>query len=180
MMTPVYIAQYQGLSKTSRLIKFGTRFDYSHSAYFSLETFTVWESWGKGVCEAAPWEHHHPETQIDLYSLEVTVDQKHQIERFLAEQDGKKYDLPGVLGWPLPWVGQRTDRWFCSELIFAAFLSAEVVLLKQVKASRVSPGLLATSPLLHAAGTLDVVRESIQLLHRVGAASNAAEGVDRG
>ena len=154
MMTKVYIAQYLGLSKTSKLIQFGTRFPESHSAYFIREEGLVWESWRKGVCPATPWQHHTPGTPIDLYSMEVSLRQRMAIELFLQELEGLKYDLPGVLGFGLPLIGQRADRWFCSELVFAAFEAAEIQLLKRIDASRVSPGLLSTSPLLTYEGQL--------------------------
>ena len=166
MMTKVYIAQYWGLSKTSKLIKFGTRFDYSHSAYYDPEKGTVWEAWKEGVCEARPWDHHTPGTPIDLYAIEVSETQKFKVENFLREQEGMEYDLVGVLGWPLPWLSQRADRWFCSELIFAAFVAADIHLLKRILASRVSPGLLSTSPLLSRTGSLSRLQATAAFVRR--------------
>ncbi len=147
-MIKIYVAQYQGISLTSRLIRWYTRFSYSHSAYYDPVKKLVIEAWGGGVQEAKPLDHHTAGTPIELFSLEVTREQKAVIEGFLNRQLGKRYDFPGVFGFVLK-NRDRSNKWFCSELVFAAFLMADIPLLKRIEPARVSPGMLGASPLLN-------------------------------
>lgn len=41
---------------------------------------------------------------------------------FAISQKGKKYDWGAVLGFPLRGQWERQDKWFCSELVEAAFI----------------------------------------------------------
>ncbi len=63
-----------------------------------------------------------------------------------------KYDWLGILGFPLRWNTQNSQRWFCSELCTAALQAAGV----------------------KAVGSLDPGRTSPNELHRRIAAANAA------
>jgi hypothetical protein len=65
---------------------------------------------------------------------------------FLESQIGKKYDFAGILGFGLSANLECKDKWFCSELVFAAAQYAGIELLRRIKAHKVSPGLLDVSP----------------------------------
>ena len=119
-MSDIYVLQYRGKSAISRVIKKFTRHYHSHTA-IQLPDQTIVESWHRGgvtkVENASV--NHTPDTQVDVYSVQVDFDQQTLIN-FLLDQVGKKYDMPtGFL--------TRSDKdadnnkWFCSELVAAAF-----------------------------------------------------------
>jgi len=109
----------------------------------------VVEAWWNGVRCGKFSEVHTPGTEFAVYSVEVSENQKGQIERFLTSQLKKGYDWLGILGFPLRnWKIERKDRWFCSELVFTAFKQVGVELLKNTHPSEVSPRLFLKSPLL--------------------------------
>jgi len=72
------------------------------------------------------------------------------VKGFLEAQLGKKYSYVGAIRF-LARFGQRTGiympRYFCSELIAAAFQFGGYPLLRD-DAAKISPGALITSPLL--------------------------------
>jgi uncharacterized protein YycO len=70
------------------------------------------------------------------------------VQAWLRSQYDKKYDFQGILRFITREKGKNPDKWFCSELVFAAFQHIGVKLLNVDEAWRVSPGLLAMSPLL--------------------------------
>ena len=152
-MAKAYVLASKGISLTSRLIRWWQwGFPYTHIAYcFDLtdpNDPVVIEAWYR-VRKGWFSEVHTPGTEFAVYSVEVSKNQKAQIERFLNSQIGRKYDWLGILGFPLRnWKLESKSRWFCSELVFTAFQKAGVELLKNTHPSEVSPRLFLKSPLL--------------------------------
>jgi hypothetical protein len=66
---------------------------------------------------------------------------------FALAQVGKKYDYAGITGFLVRKDIQKAERWFCSELVAAAFESAGAMLLRQPP-HKIDPGTLRSSPLL--------------------------------
>lgn len=87
---------------------------------------------------------------IDLYAVDLTLDQANEFERFLFAQLGKRYDWSSVLRFLSRRQASRRSRevWFCSELVFAAFQHVGIDLLARTEPWEVSPGLLARSPVI--------------------------------
>lgn len=142
------IAIYQGRSLLSRYIRWRTWSDYSHAAYV-FPDWSVVEAWRKGVTHSPNvLSYHHPETVVHLYMVDMTADQLWLVQDFLLSQVGKGYDWSGLFGFTVRAPFQSPERWFCSELIFAAFLHAGIKLLANVDSWMVTPGMLATSPRL--------------------------------
>jgi len=83
-----------------------------------------------------------------FYVFQVTPDEGRQIYRFVYSQLGKGYDYWGCLRFISRRRLPENDKWFCSELVFEAFLQAGVSLLNRIDSYQVSPGDLATSPYL--------------------------------
>ncbi len=52
----------------------------------------------------------------DRLPSETDLDGAVKILTFCIEQDGKKYDWPGVSGFKLSFITEDTDRWYCSEV----------------------------------------------------------------
>ena len=66
---------------------------------------------------------------------------------FALAQVGKDYDYEGITGFITGQNNDNVEKWFCSELVSAAFAVAGVPLLRN-DPYKISPGGLATSPLL--------------------------------
>jgi len=143
------IALYKGKSWLSKAIRWQTRGEYSHAAWLCPDG-AVYEAWSRGgvVRSKDLSEIHTPGTEIDLFS--VIVDGA-DVEMFLQDQVGKKYDFRSVTGFMTrrPELPQDQDKWFCSELIFAAIAFAGVMLLHRVAPFEVSPKMISWSPRLY-------------------------------
>ncbi|HBA86323.1 MAG TPA: hypothetical protein DCZ95_19760 [Verrucomicrobia bacterium] len=142
------IALYKGKSTLSRAIRWRTWSEYSHAAWV-LDDGSVIEAWKGGVRHVRNMATQHtPGTDVDLFTLNLTVAQKWAIQDFLIRQVGKPYDYGAILGFMTRAKSENSEKWFCSELIFAACQSAGVELLKRIPAWKVSPGLLSVSACL--------------------------------
>jgi len=142
------IALYKGTSALSRLIRWRTWSDYSHAAWVFPDQSVI-EAWKGGVTHAPSiLAGHAPDTEVHLFTLDLTIEQRWAIQDFLIAQIGKPYDYGGILGFLTASKTEHPNRWFCSELLFSALKQAKVCLLARIPAWKVSPGLLALSPLL--------------------------------
>lgn len=156
MKIGIYIGQYYGKSLVSKLIQWKTWSDISHTSAFLPDQKTVIEAWGGGVINR-PWrEGHTPGTRVDLFFVECAEKQVGDFYSFLSSQIGKKYDFSGIFGFAFSAKTQAKDKWFCSELIFAAAQFAGIDLLRRIEPHKVSPGLLQVSPKLEKIAELEV------------------------
>lgn len=150
------IALYKSRSLISRAIQLFTWSEYSHASYVRDDGSLEVESWWRGGVQAhGTLGEMHGEAEVDLFRVAVTVEQTRQIEEFLFSQLGRAYDLHGVAHFISrhgPHAGDQ-ERWFCSELVFAAYAAAGIELLSRIPAWKVSPALLGCSPLLSFVGT---------------------------
>lgn len=144
----ILIGQYYGTSFTSRMIKLKTWSDISHTSAFLPGGEEVIEAWGKGVTPPHHWREGHAKgTRIDLLECRCSPEQAQAFFLFLYGQIGKGYDFKGIMGFATSSDIHSKDRWFCSELVFAAALHAGIILLERIEAHKVSPGLLHCTPL---------------------------------
>ncbi len=129
-----------------RVIQFITWAKYSHVA-MTLPSGVCWQSSPfKGVYDS---KFKGKKNGFDNYEITVTDLELQKITEFCQAQDGKGYDWTGVSRFVFR---QSMDdwgrsRWFCSEFVFSAFKHAGIRLLN-LRAAKVDPGALATSPLL--------------------------------
>jgi len=145
------IALYKGTSALSRLIRWRTWSDYSHAAWVFPDGSVI-EAWKGGVTHAPSiLSAHASDTEVHLFALDLTIEQRWAIQDFLIAQIGKPYDYAGILGFLAAAKTENPDRWFCSELLFSAVKQARINLLARIPAWKVYPGLLALSPLLRSA-----------------------------
>lgn len=143
------IALHKGKGFIGRCIQWQTRSVYSHASivFDELGGEVVESREFKGVRWLSALE---PGEDADLYRVELTADQAQTIRAFLFAQLGKPYDYTMVLRFISRRQASRKEsgKWFCSELVFAAFQKSGINLLSRVEPWAVSPGLLALSPLL--------------------------------
>lgn len=159
-LQPSLLAFYRGISLGSRIIRWVNWSDYSHVAWQDGHSGEVIEAWTSGVRRVASLhDQHTPGTVVDLFEVTgLTPEDASRIWAFLNEAVGKRYDFLGCLHFATrrPEYAWQQNRWFCSELVFAACRAAGVNLLCRVPAWKVYPGMLATSPLLSLRETVTV------------------------
>ena len=130
----------------ARAIKWQTWSDYCHAALLFNSNYLIESVGGKGVIDryvtAADLENS------DIFDV-VGIDEEHKsvVFEFASSCIGKKYDYLGCVRFATRTKPLLDDRYFCSELVAAAFIKAEYPLLLK-PASKVDPGDLATSPLV--------------------------------
>lgn len=150
-MNQLIIGLHRGTGLVSKAIQWQTRSPYSHASVMCRNGCGIEAREGKGVRITADWlKFKAPGEQVDLFVVDVTEAQANSIEAFLLEQVGKKYDWTMVARFITRRQESRdsSGKWFCSELVFAAFQQAGVDLLRDTQPWEVSPGLLGKSPLL--------------------------------
>jgi len=158
-MNNIYFGQYTGYSLMSWYIRAFTWSKRSHTAAFlppietpeddgtvSCEWWDVIEAWRKGVQRQHWTKGHAPGTEIDIYRVPCSEMQAERFYGALEEKIGAKYDFLGVLSFRLRFNVGSEKRWFCSELVFDAAKRAGIVLLKDIPAYKVYPGLLDCAP----------------------------------
>lgn len=153
------IAFYKGTSAMSRLIRSVNWGEYSHVAWLDPDHGDVVEAWTDGGVRQVESlsERHTAETVVDLFTVPLmTRQERDMIRQFLHGQIGKKYDWSGILHFVTrrPEHPRDQQAWFCSELIFAAFLFARLELLARIPAYKVFPSLMVYSPILVHIGTV--------------------------
>jgi uncharacterized protein YycO len=142
------VVLFRSRSFISRLIRWQTRSQYSHAAVLTDEGALVESVEGKGVISTANWQKP---AEADVFLVwPMSTDQANTGVGFLSAQIGKPYDWLMVLRFVTRRQASRrsSGKWFCSELVFAAFQKAGIELLRDTEPWEVSPGLLARSPLL--------------------------------
>lgn len=140
---------YCGTSWVSKAIRWQTRSIYSHAAVL-LPTGFVYEAWTKGgvVKAESVGANHKDGTVIDCFTFESNTTSDALIVTFLEQHLGDKYDYLSVLRF----LDRRResvssqDKWFCSELVFAAMAYAGLAPLERIEAYAVNPGMLGISP----------------------------------
>lgn len=146
MTTQPSILLFRGRGLVSSLIRWQSRGDYAHAALL-LPSGQVLESWqgaGVRVKTLTDWDG------IDRFAVpSMTEAQWADALGFARSKIGAGYDYWGVARFLSRRRASANDRWFCSELVFAALAHAGVRLFERVEPWAVSPGLLALSPLLN-------------------------------
>jgi hypothetical protein len=147
----VIIAQYYGKSFISKLIKWRTWSDVSHTAALTPDEKWVYEAWHKNGVIKSKWEEqpHTPGTKVVLYKLYCTEQEAKRFYGYLEAQLGKKYDFKAIVGFVLRIPIEGFVELFCSQYVFNGTLSMGKKILKRIESFKVSPGMIELSPELH-------------------------------
>jgi uncharacterized protein YycO len=141
------IAMYKGTGVGSELILYFSRGGYSHAAVMLNDGSIIESKEFHGVRRrASVTDQLTNNYTIDIFDVTTTPEQDKIIENFLVSQLGKGYDYASVVGFVVyaSKEGRRSyGKWFCSELVFAAFQKAGIDLLKRIDAWKVSPTILS-------------------------------------
>lgn len=160
------VAFFKNKSFVSSTIKRFTRSPYSHCAIIldSGEVIEAREFKGVRIIKNIK-EAMDEDSVVDIYDFAASDNQKMQIENFLRRQLGKGYDYLMIVGFVTraSHEGRKsTNRWFCSELVFAALENAGMVFLINLPAWKVSPGILSYSPKLTLSQRLSNFGKNVQ------------------
>lgn len=147
---------YEGKSLVSRIIQFQTRSRFSHAA-IQMDSGLIVEAWHIGGVRPLPSVHegHTPGTKVSVFDVTVPFDTE-AVDKFLADQIGKRYDFWSVARFLTRRDSAANDRWFCSELVMAAFLAGGAHLLHRIPPSHTTPRDLWLSPYLRYHGLVHV------------------------
>jgi hypothetical protein len=157
----IYYGQYEGVSFGSRVIRFFTWSNISHTAAFfppneQGEYGDIIEAWREGVVRRHWTEGHKKGTKITIYKVACTKFQQDKFYALMQEKIGKKYDFLGVIGFPFRKIWESPNRWFCSEAVYHSALLAGILLFKNIQAYQVFPGLLSVTPYAEEVGVLTI------------------------
>ncbi len=136
---------FRGKGIISALIRWQTRGEYSHAALL-LPDGRIVESWqgdGVRIKTLTDWKN------IDRLHIPVMSDsQWADAIAFALAEVGRGYDYWAIIRFISRRRMPENDKWFCSELVFAALAHVGVKLFERIEPWAVSPGLLAISPML--------------------------------
>lgn len=149
------ILLFKGKGVVSKLIQWQTRSEYSHAAVMVGETvYEAREFKGVRKIELGTHSELTPESFLNCHMFTVLTNdvQDKTIVDFLEKQVGKKYDYSSVARFVSRRQASRkaSGKWFCSELVYAAFQQAGIDLLREgsIEPWAVSPHILSLSPSL--------------------------------
>lgn len=131
----------------SSLIRWQTRGEVSHAGLLLPDGRCLESMQGDGVrireLKDDEWG------LIEAYEVAgMTDEQWARALEFAHTQVGKSYDYWAVIRFISRSRMPDNDKWFCSELAFAAILAGGITLLERIEAWAVDPHRLRTSPLL--------------------------------
>lgn len=150
MSRELTICLHRGESVIGKLIRWQTRGGYSHASMILPDGYFIEAREFIGVRALFGGLVAQPGEKVDTFRIRISTEQEAKIAEFLRKQLGKPYDYSAVARFVSRRKAGRSssEKWFCSELVFAACLYADVILLRDTQPWEVSPSMLARSPLL--------------------------------
>lgn len=149
----IEIIGYKGLSLTSKIIQKFTFGKFSHVEWLldidTLEGFGAFEKIG-GVDFTGP-HLHKKNTPYVVWSIPVCTKQYAMFAEFMYSQRYKKYDWPGILGFPTFKDNNDPNKWFCSEILTVGCKEVDIPLFnwEYTKPGVTSPNRFVLSPLFY-------------------------------
>lgn len=139
------ILLFRGRGIISTLIRWQTRGQCSHAALLMPDGRIIesWQGDGVRVKTLSDWDG------IDRYDVPgMSAAQWDDAIAFAMAEVGRGYDYWAVIRFISRQRMPDNQRWFCSELVFAAMAHAGARLFERIEPWAVSPGLIAISPRL--------------------------------
>lgn len=136
----------------SKFIQWQTRSAYNHASLkfkSGCHAESTPES-GVGFLSAHEFNYKYQDTKTTEFEVKLTPRQEKKVKDFIIKHQGKAYDYTMAFRFVTRRQVNRkaSNKWFCSELVFAALQSAGVNLLERTEPWEVSPGTLSWSSLL--------------------------------
>ncbi len=140
------IGAWYGSGFFAAAVETWTRSVYYHAGLVTPDGTVLESQWPDGVRQRPL----RPDENVVRFGVEgCSLDRWRLAEQFCREQIGKKFDLRGVFRFVTKVPHSQNGKWFCSELVFQAFLVAGIPLLERVGAEQVPPAGIVRSPLLY-------------------------------
>lgn len=143
----------------SAMIRRHTWCDYSHVEFVLDDGTTLGARFNGGV--AIRPADYAKFTKMIEFVVPVTVEQKFQILSFAQAQIGKEYDCEAIAGLVFHRDWRNDDKWFCSELVAAAFEQAAPLLNVRESVNRIAPRDLLLSLRLRPLNGIETVSGSV-------------------
>lgn len=121
----------------SLLIREKTFCDYSH-VEFVLDDGTTLGAHASGGVRVRP-ANYDTFTKVAVFDVTVTDEEKSKILAFAHAQLGKPYDFGAIAGLVVNRDWRDPSKWFCSELVTAAFEQAKPLLRVADSIDRITP-----------------------------------------
>lgn len=140
---------FRGRGMMSAAIRWQTRSPYSHAALLLADGRHIIEAWqGAGVRMKLMEDWRG----VERFAV-AGMDSSRWAEAiaFATAHVGAGYDYWAIVRFVSRARMPDNERWFCSELVFAALAHAGVRLFERIEPWAVSPGLMSISPLLRRA-----------------------------
>jgi len=127
----IQIIAYKGKSLFSKLVRWKTSSQYSHTEVINNYELNGFDTFGAINMKGVMWckiNWHTKGTPYDVYSIDITEEQYINFWKFLMKQRGKKYDVKGIFGYVANKPYDDINKWYCSELCFRALERVGVML----------------------------------------------------
>jgi len=138
---PFNILLQSGTDIGAFFIKLFTNSKYSHAAMALTDGLMIHSTFRTGVAIVSfeTWRQFYGgEWNIYEYINPIDARAARIMNNFVYKIAGSPYDWRGVLSFVFPWIKQNSERYFCSELIAAAFKKAKLPLIDKPN-WRISP-----------------------------------------
>lgn len=144
------VVLFKGHGPVAAAIRWQTRSRYAHAAILTSDGTLIESKGNTGVHAVAGWKKTEDAELFQVGGFGLTDREENAAVGWLSEQIGKPYDYLMVARFLDREQENRksSGKWFCSELVFAAYQKAGINLLRDTEPWEVSPGMLARSPLL--------------------------------
>ena len=151
---PGYVALFRGKGVVGRLIRWQTRSEYSHAALLLADGETVIES-----REFQGVRRHvlsaDEKASMDVFEVPgLDAAGWERVFSYAESKLGARYDWRAVFSFVTRKAARLNDKWFCSELVCAAFAVADHRLLERMPCHDTNPGHLRLSARLSGPVTL--------------------------
>lgn len=139
-MRTININIHRGEGVISKLIMALTRGNYSHASInFDHDRY---ESVMLGGVVKNREQIINKSKIVEIYSIKVTNKNYEILEKWVAEQVGKKYDYSAILSFIFPiFNNPRMGYWYCSEIAYVLYSKCKGIL-GDVDNQKISPQLL--------------------------------------
>jgi len=120
-------AQYKGKSLVSKIIKFVSRGQYSHTAIILPDGRIVeaWEGSNKVRVIKNLSDGHTAGTPVDIYAMHLSLDAEIRFVEFINKQIGMPYNKRGLIAFYFNKFNiNKKGSWFCSQLFAAGCYAA--------------------------------------------------------
>jgi len=137
---------FRAVSLFSKFIGWQTDSEYSHAA-LKFHDCIIESVEGYGV-RKVPLSVIDWSRVVEFEVAGMDAEAAAKIREFAESEVGQGYDYWGALRFVSRRRLPTNEKWFCSELVFAALQAGGIELLERIDPQQVSPGMLSYSPFL--------------------------------